>query len=372
MATNRSIPFKATHPGYILKEELKERGIKQNEFSKTIGVAPSNLNEVIKGKRNVTPELALKLEKHLDVPSGLWLRLQSQYECDLIRIAERDKEEVAARAYEKECGEFVLLPKLCKALGIEAERATDRIKQLELLFDFPLSESFQVERSTLGLYRKSDKRLTDEKAMRTWQLIVYAKARQMPLPSVSYQNGNGMVAAQRIAALANKQSLTIERIKSVLAEAGIMYLEVEKLNKAPIDAYSRLLHNGVPLIAVTYRFNDMDKLAFDILHEICHIEKHLSKVDEAFISLDGSEYSNDPKEIEANTFARDMLIPPAMWKAILKNETDSLAVHHVINLLAKNAEKHGISQSIAVARYKHDNDFYRTKVYQSPKIKEKP
>lgn len=87
---NELVPAKAVHPGEILGEELKERGIKQKDFAAEIGVLPSHLNELIKGKRNVTKNIAIKLEKALDVPFLFWMNLQNSYDYDMKKIAERD------------------------------------------------------------------------------------------------------------------------------------------------------------------------------------------------------------------------------------------------------------------------------------------
>lgn len=59
MATknDRRVPARAVHPGEILGEELKERGIKQKEFAQMIDVQPTHLNEFIKGKRNMNEDL---------------------------------------------------------------------------------------------------------------------------------------------------------------------------------------------------------------------------------------------------------------------------------------------------------------------------
>lgn len=73
------IPFVATHPGSILKEELEARGITQKEFAKRIGILPPNLNDVLHGRRNVTKQLAMKLEEALGIPIQSWINLQSRY-----------------------------------------------------------------------------------------------------------------------------------------------------------------------------------------------------------------------------------------------------------------------------------------------------
>lgn len=70
MATNAKsiIPAVATHPGSVLKRELKARGIKQKDFAEAIGMPASNLSALIKGNRNITESIAIKLEEALGIP----------------------------------------------------------------------------------------------------------------------------------------------------------------------------------------------------------------------------------------------------------------------------------------------------------------
>ncbi len=81
MATNnnRLTSNRAIHPGEILREELKERGIKQKDFAKAIGWQATHLNEFIKGKRNLNEDLAMRLESLLGIPFKTWMSLHSGY-----------------------------------------------------------------------------------------------------------------------------------------------------------------------------------------------------------------------------------------------------------------------------------------------------
>ena len=90
---NRITGFRAVHPGETLAEELKERGIKQKELAKAIGIQPSHLNDLIKGKRSFTTAVAMALEKELGIPYDFWMRLQYGYEHDCLVIAQREVEE---------------------------------------------------------------------------------------------------------------------------------------------------------------------------------------------------------------------------------------------------------------------------------------
>lgn len=93
MATNgkRLIPVRAIHPGEVLREELQERGIKHKEFAQMIGVQDIQLNEFIKGKRNLDEDLAIKLEEALGISYKNWMKLHNGYICDAEKIALRHK-----------------------------------------------------------------------------------------------------------------------------------------------------------------------------------------------------------------------------------------------------------------------------------------
>ena len=84
------IPSIATHPGWLLNRELKAREIKQKEFAYDICMQPTMLNEILKEKRAITTEIALSLEKALDIPAKFWMDLQIQYDIDVVRITERN------------------------------------------------------------------------------------------------------------------------------------------------------------------------------------------------------------------------------------------------------------------------------------------
>lgn len=70
-----------THPGeMILEEFLKPLGMTQTEFARRIDVAWTRANQLIKGRRGVTPDTALRLEKLFGMPADFWLTLQLRWD----------------------------------------------------------------------------------------------------------------------------------------------------------------------------------------------------------------------------------------------------------------------------------------------------
>jgi addiction module HigA family antidote len=70
-----------THPGEILLEEfLKPLGVTQVAFAEHIGVSVQRVNELIRGKRGVTPETAWLLAQALGTTPQFWVNLQTNHD----------------------------------------------------------------------------------------------------------------------------------------------------------------------------------------------------------------------------------------------------------------------------------------------------
>jgi len=73
-----------THPGEILQEEfLNPLGLSQVAFAGHIGVPVQRINEIVRGKRGITPESAWFFAEALGTTPEFWLNLQANY--DLVR-----------------------------------------------------------------------------------------------------------------------------------------------------------------------------------------------------------------------------------------------------------------------------------------------
>ena len=86
---NQAVPFEATHVGEVIKDELAARNMKQSELSELTGIQKSILNDVIKGKRSLTPEMALLLENALGISATFLMNIQTQYELNCAKQSER-------------------------------------------------------------------------------------------------------------------------------------------------------------------------------------------------------------------------------------------------------------------------------------------
>ncbi|WP_133511168.1 HigA family addiction module antitoxin [Candidatus Thiosymbion oneisti] len=85
------------HPGEILLEDfLKPMGISQHRLAKATGVSAHRINEIIRGKRSITADTALRLSKFFGMSDRFWMNLQTGYDLELEkdRLGSRFDDEV--------------------------------------------------------------------------------------------------------------------------------------------------------------------------------------------------------------------------------------------------------------------------------------
>ena len=79
------------HPGEILLEEfLNPMGVTQYRLAQTISVPARRINEIVHGKRAITPDTALRLSRALGTSDRFWLNLQSRYDLDVAITSNRE------------------------------------------------------------------------------------------------------------------------------------------------------------------------------------------------------------------------------------------------------------------------------------------
>ncbi len=83
------------HPGALVAECHADLGVSVAEAAKALGITRQQLHNVIAGRSNVTPEMAIRFEKAFGSTADTWLRMQSNY--DLAQIRKRADEIVVPR-----------------------------------------------------------------------------------------------------------------------------------------------------------------------------------------------------------------------------------------------------------------------------------
>jgi len=354
-------PFKAVHPGGILKEELEARGIKQKDFACQIGMQPTHLNALIKGKRNVSPDVADKLERELGIPASFWMSLQSSYELDRKVIAKRDKEEEEAHKEVAGFNEVISVSVFLKRMNVECHTYSEQRQAIREYLGNLSPEELKV--SYCGLFRKSVKQGLNEQMITTWMLLAYICAKNLRVEG-RFDKENTTELIEGLRAIFNENNNTISRVTQLLSDHGIRFAVVEKVDKASIDGFSFLI-DGQPCIVVTKRYDAIDMFAFSVMHELGHIILHLGESCDKIVSLTDYDKSSQT-EREADAFAADALISKELWSHVPHIKPSVASMQRVFTKWAKEI---GYNKWLILGRAAHELSMYRLWNDGSRKIK---
>ncbi len=98
MATRKRCPI---HPGEVLLEEfLKPMGLSQYRLAKDLSVPARRINEIVLGKRAISPDTALRLSRFFGLSERFWQNLQARYDLEMEKDLLADRLEREVRVYE--------------------------------------------------------------------------------------------------------------------------------------------------------------------------------------------------------------------------------------------------------------------------------
>lgn len=325
-------PLYATHPGEILLDELKAINVSQIDFAKQIGLKRSQLNEIIKGKRNINADLALLLEKTLGIDADYWLEAQKNFDLDTARINNKNqirleaieqwnliKEHVAWRFFKKE-----------SVLVGDPVEDIPMVKKIYNVQSFEQLVNLKAQ-PTYARFRKSTKLINDPVNIIGWVKLIQFKAQ--PIKVANFDNDNKILLMENLRRLLAENKNTLERVKQLLSEFGIKLVYQHKGEKTPVDGIS-FWSDGNPAIGMSLRHNRLDNYAFTLFHELGHIYEHLVNNNNAeFIDLINNReddiYKDSIEEKEANDFAHYFLMDNTSWNTFFErnlNFSDPLII----------------------------------------------
>ena len=318
MTTEKMIPFEATHPGIVLLDEIKARNISQKELAHELGVLPTFLNEILKGKRAITADFAILLEKSLGISADYWMRFQSQYDIDKARIKEKNVNKIKVIevwAVIKTCVPVLKLKKLGYLKG-SLDEDIQKVKEIYKVKTIDNLTDMVAKHRTLSFFRKSAKLQINEMNMLAWSRIA-----EYELDKREVATFDALKIEQLKRGLQEiffENSNVKEKTGRLLDKYGIKLLYLDKFDKTPIDGFSFWSGNN-PAIALSLRHKRIDNYAFTIFHELGHIELHLKEDKERrFVDIIDSK-AKDTFELQADEYAQKSLISDALWEELKTN-----------------------------------------------------
>lgn len=298
-------------PGEYLEEVLDELGMSKTELARRMGRPATKMSPIFKGSKAITPKTAMQLAKVAGVPANIWLGLESEYR---LALARQEEEKQIAK-------EVKLLTPFCYSdlakLGAVKKLSSRREKVRELQRFFGVASLMNV--STEGALRyqaafrvgEAGTAPTKPHAVASWLRMGELRAQEIlckPFDRSKLKAALGEIRAMTLQMPEEFQ----ESLSSLLANCGVALVISPHFPGTKAHGATFWLSRDKAVLILTIRGKWADIFWFSLFHELGHILLHGQR--DIFIEGNSVSAERAVQEEEANTFARDLLVPAAEYE----------------------------------------------------------
>ncbi len=333
------------HPGLTISDFLDENDVSQKEFAEKLSCSPKHLNEIIKGKKSITPEMAKKLQLITKLSFTFWMNLQNNFD-------EFEENQKLAKLITDNKSVIDLYPirdMIKKKLIPECKTVIE--KGMALLSYFNLTSFDDLRNPNIPSYQpKHSKSQPNTYSIYTWLTEAHKKSDSFGAISYSRRKLKENYLLFKSFSKITEPKDFFPKIQQELLKCGVILVFVPELINSNIFGAVLLNKKKSVVIALSLRLKSNDHLWFSLFHEIGHLLLHYDdlqlKSDNSFLDYDGN--SDIQMEVEANNFAANALINPERYTQFtFQGVFSKTAVETFANAI-------GIHPGIVVGRLQHD------------------
>lgn len=334
-------PDWAVAPGEILAEVIQERGMSQSELARRMGRPTKTINEIVNGKAAITPDTAIQLELTLGIAARFWNNLETNYREYLARVRSRNELETAA-----DWATAFPINDLVRHRLIEPTRSRPgRVAAVLGYFGVGSREAWEGQwLSPAAAFRASPAFEASPHAVAAW--LRWGERLAADVQAALFDPKRLRAVVPEIGALTRQADFmqAVSRAQELLASAGVVLVLTPEFGGTHLSGVARWLSPDRALIQLSMRFKSDDHFWFSLLHEIGHL---LERKRTDYIHVESDDLTDD-REVEADRFARDTLIPPDQYAAFV---AAGAFTEPSVREFAKNL---GIAPGLVVGRLQRD------------------
>ncbi|MGA9531457.1 MAG: HigA family addiction module antitoxin [Anaerolineales bacterium] len=253
-------PAEVFHPGEHLSDELEARGWTQVEFAEILGRSSRLVNEIINGKRGISPETARALSAALGTSAKFWMNLDTAYQ---LWKSSEDVSPIELRAKMRD--KYPVRDMTLRGWLRPSEDS--RVVESQLLRFFEVDSLDEHPKLAFAARRSNteDDGLTPIQL--AWVYRVKQLAEVMQVPKYSKRQLKASIGA-----LKERRAVPelVRNVPTLLEDCGVRLVIVEPFPSSKIDGVCLWLEDS-PVIGLSLRFDRIDNFWFVLRHEIEHV-----------------------------------------------------------------------------------------------------
>jgi len=328
-------------PGKYLAEVLAVKGISQAELGRRMDRPAQAINEIIAGKKAITPDTALQLERALRVSASIWTGLESRFQLIKARRLE-------TKQLENDLPYLEQIPyrELTKMDFLKHSRnKIDRVRELHAFYGVSAFSNIMNVEAYEPAFRCSRKKDASPYALAAWLKGTEIQAKK--IMTKPFMKKNLQACLPKIRGFILEPAEEIEqKLRNALADGGIAFVLMPHWSKTYAHGATFWLNPEKAVLVMTIRGSWADIFWFSLFHEVAHIFLHNKRA--IFIDDDDKVHALIKEEKEADEFAARLLIPETEYQAFLKTrQTNEYAIREF-------SQHIGVTPGIVIGRFQHD------------------
>ena len=336
----------AIPPGEYLEEVLDELGMTKDELAKRMDRPAPKLSAIFKGRKAITPDTALRLEKVVGVPAHIWTGLESEYRLALARIQDKTEQE-QLKAETK----FMTLYRYAELvrMGVVEKftRPMDKVLALQKFFGVTSLRTIPNLKRYNPAFRTGRKitKGNNPEAIASWLRMGERAAAQVhcaPFSKAALENTVGKIRAMTRQLPEDFQNT----LQDMLAASGIALIICPHMSSTGIHGATFWMGPEKAVIMMTIRYKWADIFWFSLCHEIGHILLHGRNV--MVLEGENGDQHLEKRETQADKYAADTLIPSKKYKDFINQ------ANYFPTDIQHFADRIGIAPGIIVGRLQND------------------
>lgn len=329
-------PDVAIAPGATIRDILEAKGMTQQRLAERMGRPANKINEILHGKRSITPETALGLERVLGWPAAFWMELEKGYQLTKARL----EAEAAVKEPRQILSKYPISAMVKHGWIPKAPRPAAQVYELLKFFGLALPEQLECP-SRFGPAFRKVRGEPCQFALAAWLRRGETEASELDTAPFSAARLQGALSEFRALTLAPPDNFA-EKLVRMCADCGVATVFVPHLPRSYACGAAYWLGEKA-VVQLSLRLNTNDQFWFSFFHEIGHILLHGKK--EAFV--DDFRPDEDEREVEANLFAADILISRTAYARLRAMPLTEASIRSF-------AQDIGVAPGIVLGRLQHD------------------
>jgi len=250
-------------PGEEIRKRLQDRGWTQADLAQIVDRPPQTINQIIQGKKSITPEMAAELAAAFGTAPEMWMQLESQFRLSLTQIDPHPIQK-RARLYD-----YAPIKEMIRRRWIKAAESIE--EQERVVCQFFEINSLDEPPRIVSAMRKSSPSTVLSPSQTAWCFRARQLAKAMPI--IPFDDGR-MRSLKRDLRILAAYPAEAMNVPTVMRDNGIRFVVVEHLTGSRVDGAAFWLDEQSPTIAVSLRLDRIDNFWFTLMHECSHIEHH--------------------------------------------------------------------------------------------------